>query len=140
MNYFQAFPINSHYQFGNEIDANQAGTSARLSGNYLPEVNQAIASRAPGFVDFGQLFSPARDMAEGEAMGHTASGLGTEAAAGELVIPYTGNPRDNRISWFLKNINVAIIAAILLGFGLYFFVRSGIGSQVAAIAEGAVKE
>lgn len=113
--YNQFFPLMSAQIFGDNFLANNAGSSATISGNNSPEINQQIATTGPErFLDLIPGISA------------PMIGVGVDAAT----IEQRRTP--TRFNNFLDRVGVGMLALILIAAGIIYlgFVgyRSGGGS------------
>lgn len=141
VDYFLQFPINSNIRFGNEIEANLGGSAARLSGNNPFAVNRSIALNGPNPLDIQAALYPAYSMEQfGIATAPAAPAAQESASDRPLVTGLFGTGADNRLSWFMKNLNVAILAVVILALGLFWFVKSSAASAVGDTVKEVIGE
>lgn len=112
------FPAFSNFRFGNNVLANLGGSSAALSGSFLPQQNYNIANFEP--VTFPWLNNPIQTI--GDITPNQALPPGSQQQPGGAtpdVAAGADSSGENRIVHVFKLQFIAMIALVLLAIGLY---------------------
>lgn len=111
--YEQFFPLMSNYQFGDNFAANMDGGSAMLSGNNLPDINQAIALNGPEIFPAAAFWQGVNEtFAPGDDAIRIGVGL-DQATQNQRMEP-------TRFNAFLNRIGVGMLAVILIAAGILY--------------------
>lgn len=108
--YSQFFPLMSNYQFGDNFAANLGGSSATISGNNLPEVNQVIALNGP------EMF-PTEAFLQGV---NETFNPGEAVRTGPDLTTIKQRMEPTRFNAFLNRIGVGMLAVILIAAGILY--------------------
>lgn len=112
--YDQFFPLMSNYRFGDDFAANTARSSATISGNNLPDINQAIAMLGPEQFPLFQGIQGAAFVEDDPLPGASGIATGPDLA----LIEQRSQP--TRFNNFLNRIGVGMLGLILIAAGILY--------------------
>ena len=112
--YSQFFPLMSNYQFGDNFAANLGGSSATISGNNLPEVNQVIALNGPEMFPTEAFLQGANAILQPGGAEDVRIGVGLDTVTQQQRMEPT------RFNAFLNRIGVGMLAVILIAAGILY--------------------